>query len=140
MPITVSQQEVDVHQSRRQRNIPRWCVTPPPWGGTSRSCTSLTKRAEALTSVPPRVWGNGAVASCWKYSEMLCWCFVSDVLAWLQWCYLEGLPTDLGLWHRPVKGAELVQSTSDGRLCCAYLWEEELLGRITLLEDKKRCF
>lgn len=69
MSIVASQQEVDVSQSRRQRSIPRWCVTPVARRGTTRSCTGLAKRAEATTMVPPRARCNGAVAVCWKYSE-----------------------------------------------------------------------
>lgn len=68
---------MDVSQSRRQRSIPRWCVTPVACRGTTRSCTRLAKRAEAITSVPPKPWRNGAVAGCWKYSEK---CSVSTLL------------------------------------------------------------
>ena len=73
MSIVVSQQEVDVSQSRRQRSIPRWYVTPMPWMGTPR----LAKRAGATTCVPPRAWCDGAVVGCQKYSEK---CSVSTLL------------------------------------------------------------
>ena len=72
-----SQQKVDVSQSRRQRSIPRRCVTPMACRSTTRSCTRLAKSAEATTMVPPRAWCNGAVADCWKYSEK---CSVSTLL------------------------------------------------------------